>query len=153
MKNSLMRVVIFAIFFGLILGTACNKESRTEDQIIADFIEDNNLQGEFVEDGLFVAIENPGNGEQPTIDDTVEVFYEGKYASDGKVFDGNLNGNAIFFPLNAVIRGWQKGIPYFGVGEKGWLIIPAEQAYGSSPPNGIRKDATLAFYIELISIK
>ena len=152
MKYYLLRLGVFTFLISLLCLSACNKEGRSEDEIIADFIEDNNLQGNFVENGLFVAIENPGNGDHPTIDDNVEVYYEGRYASDGEVFDGNLNGDPISFPLTAVIEGWQKGIPYFGVGEKGWLIIPAGQAYGSFPPRDIRKDATLAFYIELLNI-
>lgn len=147
-----MRKLLPLLVIGFLLITACNKDNRTEDEIIADFIEENNLEGEFMTDGIFVSIENPGNGEHPTIDDSVEVFYEGKYASDGEVFNA-LQDETIEFPLNGVIAGWTKGLPYFGVGDKGWLILPTAQAYGSFPPNGIRNNAALAFYIELVSIK
>jgi FKBP-type peptidyl-prolyl cis-trans isomerase len=120
--------------------------------MIADFIEENNLEGEFMADGIFVSIENPGNGDHPNENDSVETFYEGKYVSDSKVFDGSLN-KTITFSLNQVISGWKKGIPYFGVGEKGWLVLPANEAYGSFPPQGVRANAPMAFYIELVSIK
>jgi len=134
--------------------SACEKDNRTEDEIIAQFIADNNLKGEFMTDGIFVSIENPGNGEKPNFDDSVEVFYEGKYASDGDVFDGNLSSSTpISFPLSGVIPGWTKGIPYFGIGDKGWLVLPAAQAYGSFPPRGIRNNAPMAFYVELVGIK
>ncbi|WP_235298115.1 FKBP-type peptidyl-prolyl cis-trans isomerase [Portibacter marinus] len=143
-------LIIWAI--GIVLMSSCNKDRRSEDEIIQDFISENNLVGEFMQDGIFVAIENPTNGAHPNDDDTVEVFYEGRYASDGEVFDGNLDEETIKFPLNRVIPGWRKGIPYFGVGDKGWLVLPADQAYGSSPPGNIRSDAAMAFYVELVSI-
>lgn len=134
---------------------ACSKEDkRTEAQIIADFIEERNLIGDFTADGIFVSIENPGNGQKPSSEDRVEAFYEGKYASDGERFDGNLGAaKPAEFSLQGVIPGWTKGIPYFGVGDKGWLILPASQGYGSFPPRDFRLNAALAFYIELVAIK
>jgi FKBP-type peptidyl-prolyl cis-trans isomerase FkpA len=144
--------ILFLAFLGLM---ACNKDdNRSEDEIIADFIKENNLKGEFMTDGIFVSIENPGNGEKPTADDRVQAFYEGKYASDGERFDGNLDAaNPAEFSLQGVIPGWTKGVPYFGVGDKGWLILPSSQGYGSFPPRDFRLNATLAFYIELVAIK
>lgn len=131
----------------------CNKDDRSQDEMIADFIAENGLVGEFMDNGIFVSIENPGNGTHPTINNTVETHYEGKYVSDGDVFDSSLGGNPVSFPLSGVIPGWQVGIPYFGIGDKGWLVLPASWAYGSFPPAGVRSDAPMAFYIELISIK
>lgn len=149
-----MKYLLPIFFLGLILASSCNKDRRSEDVIIADFIAEKNLDGEFVEDGIYVAIENPGNGAHPTIDDKVEVYYEGVYTSDSELFDSSLV-KTVTFPLAGVIRGWQKGIPYFGVGEKGWLILPASQGYGNFPPqgSGIRNNASLAFWIELVSIQ
>jgi FKBP-type peptidyl-prolyl cis-trans isomerase FkpA len=149
MKNL---IPLFVLCFLVSIG--CNRESVNEDEAISDFIAENNLIGEFVEDGIFVSIENPGNGKMPTSTDRVSVFYEGKYASDGKVFDGNLSSaSPIEFSLQGVIRGWTKGLPYFGEGDKGWLVLPSDQAYGSNPPSGVRKNAPMAFYIELVSVK
>lgn len=143
------------ILLALLSFMSCDKsDDRTEEEIIADFIADNNLVGEFMADGIFVSIENPGTGEKPTAIDRVEAFYEGEYASDGKKFDGNLeSADPAEFSLQAVIPGWTKGIPYFGVGDKGWLILPSAQAYGSFPPRDFRSNAALAFYVELVSIK
>ena len=147
MKNILLLVLVSMLF------VTCSKDSRTEAEMIDDFISENGLEGEFMDNGIFVSIENPQNGTKPTLNNTVETHYEGKYASDGKVFDSSLGGNPISFPLTNVIVGWQLGIPYFGIGDKGWLVIPANLAYGSFPPSGVRSDAPMAFYIELISIK
>ncbi|GLR17732.1 FKBP-type peptidyl-prolyl cis-trans isomerase [Portibacter lacus] len=149
-----MKIYLPFLLLGLFLLTSCSKDKRSEDEIIAAFIDDNNLEGEFMQDGIFVSIENPTNGDHPTAASTVEVYYEGRYASDGEKFDGNLNsGSTATFPLSGVIPGWTKGIPYFGVGDKGWLILPSSQAYGSFPPGNIRSNAAMAFYVELVSIK
>jgi FKBP-type peptidyl-prolyl cis-trans isomerase FkpA len=150
-----MKKFLPILFLAILSFASCNKdEGRSEDEIIADFIADNNLQGEFMADGIFVSIENPGTGAKPTSDDRVEAFYEGKYASDGVRFDGNLDAaGPASFSLQSVIPGWTKGIPYFGVGDKGWLILPSSQAYGSFPPPNFRLNAALAFYVELVSIQ
>lgn len=147
-----MKNLLLVLFAGLIF-MSCNKDQRSEDEMISDFIEENGLVGSFMADGIFVSVENATSGTHPNINNSVEVLYEGKYVSDGKVFDSTKNGNTATFPLRNVIVGWQKGIPYFGIGEKGWLVLPANQAYGSFPPSGIRADAPMAFYIELISVK
>lgn len=145
------KIILFAIF-GLLLAS-CSKDNRTQDEQIADFIAENNLVGEFMTDGIFVAIENPGSGKHPDSESSVTTHYEGKYVTDSKVFDSSLSKDPITFSLGAVISGWQKGIPYFGEGEKGWLILPASEAYGSFPPSGIRANAAMAFYIELIEVQ
>ncbi|GEM_PF-2059177 len=149
-----MKRLLPIILLAFLVNISCNRDKRTEDEIIEDFIAENNLTGEFMQDGIFVSIENPGNGDNPNADDSVEVLYEGKRAINGDVFDSRL-ANPITFPLSGVIPGWTKGIPYFGVGDKGWLILPAAQGYGSFPPPGssIKSGDVLAFYIELISIQ
>jgi FKBP-type peptidyl-prolyl cis-trans isomerase FkpA len=149
-----MKKLYPVILLALITLIACNRDNgANETEIITAFIEDNNLVGEYIEDGIFLSIENPGNGAMPTAQDRVQVYYEGQYASDGRVFDGNLSApNPISFGLQQVIRGWTTGLQYFGVGDKGWLVIPSNQAYGNNPPPGIRNNAPLAFYIELVGI-
>jgi FKBP-type peptidyl-prolyl cis-trans isomerase FkpA len=147
-----MKHIIFFLLIGITLAS-CNKDQRSEDEIINDYIVENGLEGDFTESGLFISIENPGGGQQPTLDDRVTVHYQGLYAADSEEFDSSLGGNPITFNLNGLIKGWQEGIPYFGIGDKGWLVMPAKLAYGSFPPSGIRVNAPMAFYIELIDIE
>lgn len=148
-----MKNIIILSFLGLAMFiSSCNKDQRSEDEMIADFIAENNLVGEFMADGIFVSIEAPGNGKHPTSDDSVTTHYEGKYVSDSDIFDSSLGKSPLTFSLQQVIKGWTKGIPYFGEGDKGWLVLPANQAYGSFPPNGVRANAPMAFYIELIKV-
>ena len=149
-----MKKIFPILLLATLVSVSCSKDARSEDEIIAEFIADKNLVGEFMTDGIFVSIENPGVGQKPTADDTVDAYYEGTYVSDDERFDGNLNAvSPATFSLQGVIPGWTKGIPYFGVGDRGWLIIPAAQAYGSFPPRDVRSNAAMAFYVELVAIK
>ena len=56
MKNILLLVLV-SMFF-----VTCSKDSRTEAEMIDDFISENGLEGEFMDNGIFVSIENPQNG-------------------------------------------------------------------------------------------
>ena len=70
------------IFFILILSislVSCNKDDRSEDEMINDYIIENGLEGDFTDSGLFISIDNPGSGQMPTIDDRVTFQYQGVY--------------------------------------------------------------------------
>jgi len=49
-----------------------------------------------------------------------------------------------------LIQGWKIGVPKFGVGGSGHLLIPPNLAYGEFPNNGIRNRSVLIFDIELL---
>jgi FKBP-type peptidyl-prolyl cis-trans isomerase len=85
---------------------------------------------------------------------TITAHYTGALCSDGTIFQSSHDfGDAITFPLNGVIVGWQKGVPGMKVGGTRRLVIPAEQAYGAhSPSPNIPANADLVFDIELVSI-
>jgi peptidylprolyl isomerase len=93
---------------------------------------------------------HPENGEK------VHVLYEGRLASDGKVFDKSLNHEAPFkFTIGQgqVIKGWDIGIASMTVGEKAELILSPEYAYGESGAgDSIPPNASLIFKVELIRI-
>jgi peptidylprolyl isomerase len=86
----------------------------------------------------------------------VHVLYEGRLASDGKVFDKSLNHEAPFkFTIGQgqVIKGWDIGIASMTVGEKAELILSPEYAYGESGAgDSIPPNASLIFKVELIQI-
>lgn len=97
----------------------------------------------------------PGTGEEVKPGATIKAHYTGAVAKDGTIFQSSRDlGQAIEFSLNGVIQGWTNGVPGMKVGGKRRLLIPAAQAYGSTPPqgSGIPVDADLIFDIELESI-
>ncbi len=96
-----------------------------------------------------------GTGDEVSPGATVTAHYTGALCKNGIIFQSSHDfGDAISFPLDGVIKGWQQGVPGMKVG--GWrrLIIPAEIAYGpNSPSSNIPANSDLVFDIELIDIK
>ncbi|MFZ2494863.1 MAG: FKBP-type peptidyl-prolyl cis-trans isomerase [Candidatus Saccharimonadales bacterium] len=96
-----------------------------------------------------------GTGDEVSPGATVTAHYTGALCKNGIIFQSSHDfGDAISFPLDGVIKGWQQGVPGMKVG--GWrrLIIPAEMAYGpNSPSSNIPANSDLVFDIELVAIK
>lgn len=100
--------------------------------------------------GLLYVIHSGGSGEKPTVDDCVEVKYEGRFLKTGEVFD---KAERIAFPLNGVIAGWKLGIPMLGKGGSGTFYIPSKLAYGAQGyPGAIPPDAILIFDVTLLEV-
>lgn len=105
-------------------------------------------------DGLQYQIINPGNGENPTANDTVTVNYEGKLIN-GTVFDSSYKrGQPATFKVGQVIQGWQQALKLMKPGATWMLYIPANLAYGSQGAVGaIGPNETLIFKVDLLSVK
>jgi FKBP-type peptidyl-prolyl cis-trans isomerase len=95
-----------------------------------------------------------GSDTMPTATQTVTVHYHG-YLLDGTVFDSSIDrGAPATFSLTSVIPGWTEGIPYFGIGGTGKLLVPSQLAYSSQGTNtgSIPPYTPIAFDIELLDI-
>lgn len=101
--------------------------------------------------GLLFEVITEGEGEHPTLDDTVEVIYTGRLA-DGSVFDGTKE-NAVKFPVKGLIRGFTEGLTMMRPGGTYRLYIPSELGYGErGAGNDIPPGAALDFTITLVDI-
>ncbi len=98
-----------------------------------------------------------GKGEEVKSGATVSVHYTGAVAATGVIFQSSKDFSLepVTFPLANVIKGWTEGIPGMKIGGTRRLVIPAEMAYGATPPggSGIPANADLVFDVELIAIK
>jgi FKBP-type peptidyl-prolyl cis-trans isomerase FkpA len=121
-----------------------------DNDIIQQYISDNNLNAESTESGLYYVIDVPGTGENPTVSSNVTVAYTGSL-TDGSIFDQS-NSNGITFPLSGVIQGWQEGIPLFKEGGSGILLIPSALGYGSQAVSSIPANSVLIFDVNLIDV-
>ena len=149
---------IFLIISGGLFSCGDSKEEKhikmqktIDRQIIRDYLNDNGLaqMADSTGTGLFLIIEEEGGAEKPGLSNEVVMDYTGKYADDVK-FDSSYDaGKVLRIGLSSLIPGWQEGIPFFGRGGKGKLLIPSHLGYGPNPANGIRNDAVLIFDIEL----
>ena len=137
----------------MLLWTSCDSQFDKDEELILEYLETNNLTAERTENGIYYIIDVEGTGDNPTVNDEVEVHYEG-YFLDGEIFDSSIERNETStFPLSNVIVGWQLGIPLLKEGGKGKLLIPSIHAYGASGRGAIPRNAVLIFDIELFEIK
>ena len=110
--------------------------------------------------GVKVETIQAGAGPNPTAQDVLFVRYKGKL-DDGTVFDESqdvpLPVPGIFpegspLPLDRMLPGFTEGALKMQKGGKYVMTIPAEQAYGASPPPGapIPPNADLTFEVEVV---
>ncbi len=105
--------------------------------------------------GLQYKVLKSGTGKvSPKITDKVVTHYHGTLI-DGTVFDSSYDrGEAVSFPVNAVIKGWTEALTKMKVGDKWQLVIPSNLAYGEQgAPPSIGPSATLIFDVELLKIQ
>jgi FKBP-type peptidyl-prolyl cis-trans isomerase FkpA len=124
--------------------------TQLDEDIILQYISDNNLNAEPTGSGLYYVINSTGNGEFPNINSLVTVAYKGTL-TDGITFDQS-SSNGITFPLSNVIQGWQEGIPLFSEGGSGILLIPSALGYGSQSVGNIPENSVLIFEVTLLNV-
>ena len=95
-----------------------------------------------------------GTGEEVRPGAEITAHYTGALVKNGIIFQSSHDfGDAITFGLDQVIQGWTDGVPGMKIGGTRRLVIPAEQAYGSSSPSrNIPANSDLVFDIDLVAI-
>lgn len=145
------RIIIYLATLLMTLSfTGCEKEEdylARDKQIIEDYLKDKGLTATSTTEGIYIVIDNAGSNDHPNVYSTVKVHYKG-YLTDGTVFD-QTSGSAATFSLSSTITGWQIGIPKFGKGGKGKLLIPSDYGYGSQSTTDIPAHSVLVFDIVL----
>ena len=149
MKKTSLTTLLISLLF---LISNCKKVDYevVDNDIILQYIIDNNLSAQSTESGLYYVINVPGTGENPTVSSNVTVAYTGSL-TDGSIFDQS-NSNGITFPLSGVIQGWQEGIPLLKEGGSGILLIPSALGYGSQSVGSIPANSVLIFDVNLIDV-
>lgn len=103
--------------------------------------------------GLQYRILKKGEGQSPTLFDTVKVHYTGKFI-DEQVFDSSYQRNEpILLPVNRVIAGWSEALQMMKPGDQWQLFIPHYLAYGEHGFGGvIGPNTTLIFEMEVLEV-
>ena len=98
-----MKKLFFLIFLlSLFITNSCTKNyTQIDEEIILQYISDNNLNAEATGSGLYYVVNNNGNGNFPNITSTVRVDYKGTL-TDGTIFDQSSPAG-VTFPLTNVI--------------------------------------------------
>lgn len=139
----------FFLVISLLHMTSCNEGDTYDEQVeqINDLVAKNGwVVSEIISEGVWVVIDEAGGSDKPNNESNIKVKYKG-YFYDGTLFDQN---EALSIKLGNTIRGWQLGIPKFGRGGKGKLLITSDKGYGESSSIGIRPNAMLVFELELL---
>ncbi|GGA58677.1 peptidyl-prolyl cis-trans isomerase [Pseudoclavibacter endophyticus] len=94
-----------------------------------------------------------GDGDEAAASSTVKVHYLGVDYESGDEFDSSWSrGEPIEFPLSALVKGWQEGIPGMRVGGRRKLVLPPALAYGTSGGHPLA-GRTLVFVIDLLGVR
>ncbi|MCW3082568.1 FKBP-type peptidyl-prolyl cis-trans isomerase [Segetibacter sp.] len=117
----------------------------TEVATLKAYLDANNISATADPRGFFYTITTPGSAARPTVCQTVQVAYVGKF-TNGQTFDSSPSA---VFSLSDLITGWQEGIPLIGTGGSITLYLPPSLAYGSGARDGIPANSNLIFTIDL----
>ncbi len=154
MKHWLPLMIILAATSLLLSGCkkddSDEKQAQIDEQVIQDYLAENNITAERHASGIYYKITVLGTGEHPTRNSTVEVFYKG-YLTNGNIFDQTTIGPFIS-PLANLIEGWKIAIPLLLKGGSGTFFIPSALGYPKGAPN-IPPHSVLIFEIDLVSVK
>ena len=147
-------LILMSVLF-LMGFSACKDQSIKDQDLIEQYISDNNLETEVTDEGLHYIIHDAGNDNKPNFNSTIEVHYEGFTLEDEKFDSSYDRGMTSTFPLRNLIPGWIIGLQLIGEGGDITLIIPSNLAYGASPPPNsvIGNNEVLRFRLELFDVQ
>lgn len=147
---------LFLSFLAAFIWISCEGEQqqnvnwvKVDDQLIQDYLKENNITAEKHSSGLYYRIISEGDGKHPNSTSTVLANYKG-YLLDGTVFD---QGAGIEFSLTRVIQGWQIGIPLIEKGGSAQLFIPSYYGYGIQAQGAIPRNSVLIFDVDLLDYR
>lgn len=94
-----------------------------------------------------------GTGAELTAKDTVVVHYEALLWAGGKKFDSTYDaGKTQSFPLDQVtLKGLKDGLVGKKIGSRVLLVIPPDQAFADKEQQGIPKNSTLVFAVDILT--
>ncbi|MBS2211000.1 FKBP-type peptidyl-prolyl cis-trans isomerase [Carboxylicivirga mesophila] len=130
-------------------------QSEIDEDILAAFLEENNIEAERDESGLYYQIIEPGEGSNATDNSIIDASYKGMFM-DGEEFE---TGTLSRTPLSNLIEAWRVGIPKLKKGGKAVFYCPSQLCYGSSPQYDkdgkitIPANSILVFEIELVNFQ
>ena len=108
------------------------------------------------ESGLQYEVVSEGDGEAVCANDTVQVYYVGKFI-DGKEFDSCKEEDGrdpfeVVVGKGRVIKGWDEGLQLTSNGGEINLYIPSELAYGKGSYQ-MEPNQTLIFNVKVAGVK
>ncbi|MEZ5997362.1 MAG: FKBP-type peptidyl-prolyl cis-trans isomerase [Hyphomonas sp.] len=92
-------------------------------------------------------------GASPVNGQDVVVYYEGRLAENGEMFDSAFQrGAPEIFPSDQLISGWVEALAMMKPGDRWMLYIPSDLAYGAGGRGPIPPNADLMFEVEMVDV-
>ncbi len=127
-----------------------------EQNLLNQYIEDNDITVSPTESGLYYIEAETGTGDLPDDDASVTLHYKG-YLLDGRLFDESASDNPMVLSMSStsIIPGFIEGVKKMRKGGKASFIIPWDIGYGAdgSSEGIIPPYSTLVFEVEIIAIQ
>ena len=127
-----------------------------EQNLLNQYIEDNDITVSPTESGLYYIDTETGTGDLPDGNASVTLHYKG-YLLDGRLFDESTSGNPLVLSMSAtnIIPGFIEGVKKMRKDGKARFIIPWDIGYGAdgSAEGLIPPYSTLVFEVEIITIQ
>jgi FKBP-type peptidyl-prolyl cis-trans isomerase len=150
-------LVAMLLMAGVVMTSGCNKDNgcneksvESEDAAMQAFMQANGINGTKHSRGFYYEIISPGSNTRPIQASIIYCTYKGTLF-DGSVFDEQTNPGNTGFRLNAVIEGWQLGIPLIGKGGRIKLVLPSAYGYGcEGAGDDIPANSPLYFEVNLV---
>lgn len=148
------KVVLFLMLLPLLAG--CMKDDYVDytvvdEEIITQYLAENNIDAERHQYGLYYKVINEGNGapigEDENLNEKVTFSYKG-YLTNGQVF-ADTKGENVTQYLNQLLWGFQLGFPQINREGEIHLYIPSGLAYGSSGANGVPANSVVIFEVKI----
>jgi FKBP-type peptidyl-prolyl cis-trans isomerase FklB len=107
-----------------------------------------------LENGLQLKVLKEGTGNPVTMEDVVEVHYQG-WDVNGKLFDSSfIRKSPTKFDMNILVKGLQEGFMHMKKGGKYKLWVPPNLGYGDKGyKNRVEGGMALIFEIEVLNIQ
>lgn len=139
-----------------------------QQEAIAAYLQENNLNVEPTSDGLYFIRTQAGKGKAIQQGSPVKFHYVGRLL-DGTIFDTSIKEvaeeNGLFHPMRnyeplstmagtgQMILGMDEGLLMMRQGDKATLIIPFQLGYGDRDLGPIPAYSTLIFEMEIVSVE
>lgn len=105
-----------------------------------------------LENGVQYEVLVAGSGESPTVQDTVQIHYQGTLP-DGSVFQSSYeSGQPVERLVGEFVPGFAAALQAMKVGDKWKVAIPSELGFQLRGPGPIGPNRTLIFEIELLKV-
>ena len=136
------------------LFTACQNYSEAElasfDKEITAYLKEKNILAESTETGLYISIQEEGNGEKIPFDAIIKVNYRG-YLTNGRPFDVHMD-KPVDLEIKRLVPGWREAMLYLSKGSKATLFIPPHLGYKTQEQKEIPANSILIFDIHIIDV-